>query len=194
MIEPSEKQKLIIATFLELAQEVQDPQKINLSMIADRAGITRQGIYAKHFRDMEDLRNEIHLLIDRECMEKIEEFLESGRHDMVDYFVSEILPILYDKRDWLNVLYRTDLGGQWFVFLQTRYAPMLETYLSRSGKTLQVSPKFSSHFVVGLVATIIACWLTMENPMQPVAFKEKFLHLLSVPTIDWLNGRQIVQK
>ncbi|GAB2024440.1 hypothetical protein OfM1_05110 [Lactovum odontotermitis] len=187
MVELSEKQKMIIEAFFLLAQEVADPQKITMQMIADRAGITRQNIYAKHFDSIEEMIQKIHILIDSQCMEKMEEFFEANRHDLVDYFADEVLPILYERRAELRVLYRTNLDRRWSLFLEKQYAPMIEAYLRKSGKVVEVSYKFLSRLIVGQVMTLIACWLVEDNPLQPTLFKEEFVTLLSVSTYDWLS-------
>lgn len=183
----SDKQRLIIDSFFQVAQEVQDCQKITMQMIADKVGMKRQNIYAKHFSSIEDMIETIHLLIDYDCKMKLQEFLRSDRQDLADYLAVNILPLLYQKRDWLRILYSTNLDSHWFEFLQKQYTPMIKSYFDKFGKNPEVPHDFLSKLVVGGMLTIISSWLTEKNPAPPSIFREKFIRILSTSTYDLLS-------
>lgn len=60
----------------------------------------------------------------------------------------EILPLLYEKRDWLQILYGTILDPKWGKFLERKYAPLIEKYLDNIEKEYIISNSFLALLVV----------------------------------------------
>lgn len=183
----SETQQRIIDAFFIVAEECDNPQKITMKKIADKAGIKRQNIYKKHFSNIDDLLNTIHRLINWECEEKFEEFPESGSSDLLAYFAQEILPLLYDKRDWLKILYGTTTDSSWAAFLQKSYTPYLRNYLTHAEKKTGLSADFLCSLVVRQIIALVANWLTSEHPEPASLFKKKFMYCVSTSTYDLIN-------
>ena len=188
MIPITERQQQIIDAFFLVAQENPDLKQITLKRVAEKAGMRRQSIYGRHFNSVEDIITTIHNLIDNQIVEKMHHFVLTSDDDPITYFSKEILPILYEKRDWLKILYGTVIDNSWILFLQAKYTPILKLYLQKKGNNSGLSDDFLCSLIVSKVIAILGNWLTSDNPEPASLFREKFMHILTTPTISLLTG------
>jgi AcrR family transcriptional regulator len=190
MILVSERQREIIEAFFLVIKEMDEPNKITMDMIAERAGISRQGIYEKHFSNIGDIVEKIHSLVSEECEERMQNFFynsyETYNGDYFKFFEEEILPLLYNKRDWLKTLYSTKLDSSWADYAQKAYTPYVELYLTRLGNQSGLADDFICGLIVRQVIAIVASWLTCDEPEAVPLFKKKFDYLIKTPTYELL--------
>ncbi|GAX47747.1 TetR/AcrR family transcriptional regulator [Pseudolactococcus reticulitermitis] len=191
MVIISETQLRIIDSFFLIAEENGTVQKITMQQIAERAGIRRQNIYKNHFNGIEDIIQTVHLLIARDCKQKMSTFIASHDQDMLLFIAKEILPILYAKRRWLKNLYNPSLDPDWVPFLYQQYLPLVQVYfenrLDHVCAELGITSEFLYHLIIGNILTIISCWLTSDKPEPPSIFQKKFLKLAAQSLNHLLN-------
>ena len=181
MILITDSQRLIIDAFFLAVQEHPDAKHITTKMIAKKAGISRQNVY-KHFRNLEELIILVHRLIDEPCVEKLKEFRVDKEKDLVKFFAHEVLPLLYEKRDWLKLLYEKAFDPNWTYYIKAKYQPVLEPYLKKSENKIGFSNEVLFDLIAKQVLAVIIVWLTSENPEPASIFEKKFIALLSTPT------------
>lgn len=190
MIRVSERQMQIIDAFFLIASENSGIQQITMSMIADRLKITRQGIYAKHFKSVGEIIDTIHHLVDWEIEEKLRDFINGNERNILDFIGEEILHLIYEKKDWLRVLYDSSVDPTWTNYLQEKYTSLLKSYISRNCKQIELSNDFMCKLIVGRILNLISHWITSENPEPPSLFRDKFSYIVKSSTHNLLEKQQ----
>ncbi|GAB2024043.1 TetR/AcrR family transcriptional regulator [Lactovum odontotermitis] len=189
----SDRQRQIIDAFLILVAESDEPKKITMSMVAERAGLRRQSIYEKHFTSIADIIQTTHTIVSEECEEKMQEFFATTYNDYNgDFFVffeQEILPLLYGKRDWLKILYSAVLDAAWADYAQKVYTPYIELYLTKRGNNSGLPDDFICNLITRQVIAIVANWLTGDSPEPASLFQKKFDYLIKTSTYDLLFAK-----
>ncbi|GBG96238.1 transcription regulator [Lactococcus termiticola] len=174
--------------FFMLVDEVDEPRKISMEMIAGRVGIRRQSIYEKHFSSVSDLMTTIFELVSSPCELKIQAYFAGDKsQDFFDFFAQEILPLLYEKRDWLKLLYSKVIAASWSDFAQRTYLPYVEAYLKDFPNETGLSDRFRSDLLVRQVIAIVASWLTSEKVEPASLFAPRFLDLLGKSSLDLIG-------
>lgn len=174
----TETQKKIIEAFLILASTSSN-KKITVEMIGHEIGMSRENIYRNHFRGIKEIIERIHYLIDEEIFSKFQEFVDSGNSNITGFLAEQILPILYEKKEWLKVLYGTNTDPDWTFFLETKYVPLITNFLEKIEKK-DVIPNFLlAQIIVKEFIALVSVWLTDNNPEPPELFIKKFLHIMS---------------
>ena len=183
----TEGQKKIIAAFFEVAATVGDTDKITIKMIADQVGIRRESIYKYHFRNIDEIINHIHNLIDKEVFERFKYHTIDKGGDAVWFLTYEFLPVLYEKREWLKILYSTKVDPSWMEFLVNRYVPIIKEYLDLNNKNEPIHNLYLSKIVVKEFLSIVSTWLTHDEPESLASFQKKFLYLLKLSPYSILS-------
>lgn len=178
----------IIDAFFKVVLDHPD-QKITVEMISKQAGMTRENIYHNHFRGTKEIIEKIHDIIDRDICFKFQNFIDSDDTNIGDFLSQVMIPSLYQKKEWLKVLYGTNIDPLWPDFLQSRYAPLVEAHLDKIGKNDLISNFFLSQIIVKEFIAIVSVWLTDNNPEPPSLFKEKFIHILQQSPLELLSQR-----
>lgn len=191
MILISDTQVKIIDAFFLIAQESECAQNITMQQIAEKAGIRRQNIYKNHFNGIDDIIHTVHRIIDKKCKELMKKFINSNSKNLSIFVADEILPVLYNKRDWLKNLYNTSLDPDWIKFLHDQYKPLVKVYLEDNideiCSRLKLNPEFVYNLIIGNTLVIISCWLTSDTIEPPSLFKYNFLNLCSIALDDIIS-------
>ena len=179
MLITTDNQQRVIDTFFLIAKETPDVNKISLQMIASRLGIRRESIYKYCFRTPDEILERAHYLIDKKIEEKVTEVVSGKHNDFAIFLSHEILPLLYEKKDWLQILYNTCLDPKWGKFLEKKYAPLIERYLDNIGKEYIIPNNFLALLVVKEFFAIVSTWLKDPNPEPTSLFQKKFLQVFN---------------
>ncbi|CAM3027667.1 transcriptional regulator [Lactococcus hircilactis] len=171
----SETQLKIIDAYFRILQEKPDTKIITLDMVAKKVGMRRESIYRYHFKNIEEIRDRIHYLIDGGLEKEAVEFVDGKTFDINSFIANKLLPLLYEKRDWLKVMYSTDIDAEWQSFLLKKYVPIVTNYLELIGEEDIIPNKFLAEVAVKEILALISTWLTDEQPEPASLFKEKFL-------------------
>jgi predicted DNA-binding protein YlxM (UPF0122 family) len=183
----SSRQRQVIDAFFVIAKENPDITEISMQMLADKVGIRRQSIYEKHFRSVDDIITLIHKMVDEDIENKIQGFLDKKGKDPMTFFAKEILPLLYEKREWLKVLYSSALDPSWVIYLQKKYRPLIKAYLKPHLSSSGISEDFICNLLVEKVLAIVSTWLTSDAPDPASLFEEKFLYLMKTSISDLID-------
>lgn len=181
----TETQKKIIDAFFMVASNYPN-KKITVEMIGQQAGMSRENIYHNHFRGIKEIIEKIHLLVDEELYNKFQRFVYDENTNLLNFLTHHVLPFLYEKREWLKILYGTQIDPEWEYFLESRYAPLINNYLDKIGKKDIIPNHFLSQIFVKEFMAIISVWLTDNNPEPPSLFIKKFIYILSQSPTDMI--------
>ena len=190
MILISDRQRQIIDAFFLVVEEASEPKKITMDMITKKAGISRQSIYDKHFSNIGEIIDKIHALVSEECEVRMQKFFSDGYRDYNDdffkFFEQEILPLLYEKRDWLKILYSKVLDSSWADYAHKVYTPYIELYIKKTGNQSPLANDFICSLIVRQIIAIISNWLTNDRPEPASLFQKKFDYLIKTSTYELL--------
>ncbi|KSU00990.1 TetR/AcrR family transcriptional regulator [Lactococcus lactis] len=190
----SDKQRKIIDAYFRVLQENPDVTEVTLGMVASKVGMSRESVFRYHFRNVEEIRDKIHFLIDADVYKKTKEFVESEGYNLFDFIDRELLPLLYIHRDWLKLMHLRGIDYRFQSFLLKKYIPIVEKYLDKIGKKEILSNYFIASIFVKEILSITSTWLTDDNPEPVSLFKEKFMHLLHQSPYDLLTSKDKVNK
>lgn len=176
----------IVQAFLRLAEK--SPQKTSFTMkeIAEEAGITRQAIYFKHFRNTEEIVSYIHNYFDDRIREAFYNYVNQSIQNPYHYVAKCILPLIYDGRDWARILYTTQVDKTWKSFLSEIYTRWGMEQLEINKAISKFSTEESVRLIVNMTMDIIEIWISQENPIPPEEFEDIFLHFVNTPLIGYV--------
>lgn len=169
----------IINAFFRCANKHPDLHHFTISEIAKEAGISRQAVQRKHYVTVEELILDIRTRINDDVKQKLSEFDVSSKKSPYLIFAEEILPIIYDYRDWLKVLCTTCMDPNWTKFIENQYIACFSQFLVKDVKGTGFSQEFVQRVVVKEIFAIVTTWLSEELPEPPQSFSKKFLLLTS---------------
>lgn len=158
-------------------------QELTVQLIVQEAGISKPTFYT-HFESIEELLKDIRFKIDEGIPEKLVAFEADHEQDLVTYVAREILPMLYNHRDWLKVLYGTAIDPEWHGFLQESYMKFVIRQLKRAKVESYFGYEILALIIVRNIITLISVWLTQDEPATPAIFEEEFIKILAVSTRD----------
>lgn len=187
MIITTDNQQRVIDAFFLIAKENPDIKKISLQTVASRLGIRRESIHKYCFRTPDEILERAHYLIDKKIEESFNIFINKRHHDFALFLSQEILPLLYEKKDWLQVLYNTNLDPRWNEFLENKYAPLIEKHLNNIGKEYIIPNNFLALLIVKEFLAITSTWLKDTNPEPASLFQKKFLKVFNSSPNDLLS-------
>ncbi|WP_105956852.1 hypothetical protein [Apilactobacillus quenuiae] len=95
--------------------------------------------------------------------------------DLINYFSNIIIPIIYEKRELIKVLYTSSLNGYWINFLERRYSAIIY-----KKKYYNLKKRIFIKYII----SIIEVWITDDIPDVPIEFKKDFLNYLNRNIID----------
>lgn len=103
----------ILEAFFELAME--NPQKSHFSLaeIAQKAGISRQAIYKRHFNGNYEILDYIHKELDAEFQLIFQGYDKKVYPDPFVFFAEVVIPILYTHRRQISCLFKTAADPYW---------------------------------------------------------------------------------
>ncbi|MCL2676912.1 MAG: TetR/AcrR family transcriptional regulator [Streptococcaceae bacterium] len=171
----------IINAYFRMALKYPQKSSITLSEIAKEAGVSRQTIYKKHYRNTEDIIEDIHKEITSEIIDVLQQFEPTVGQSPLVIFANEVLPLLYKHREWLRTLYTTSMDPSWERYLEAQYANWVIPYLIINEERNGLSQAFLVKLAIKQAFAIISTWLSEEHPQPPETFKNQFLQLVSLP-------------
>lgn len=172
--------EMIINAVLRLA--LKDPNRLQLTLteIATEAGISRQAIYQKHFKSVAEIFEYIHTTIDEQILQVFEQkVLALPPKKIFTGIAQDILPLIYQHREWLKVLYGTNIDLKWRRELYLKYSTLTLAYFD---KLPALNSPFSKEKTVKLLTdqllALISLWLDDEIPLHPNRFAPLFLDMM----------------
>ncbi|WP_054639228.1 TetR/AcrR family transcriptional regulator [Lactococcus fujiensis] len=159
---------------------IKHPEKSNFTIneIALEAGISRQAIYQKHYRNVAEILEDVQrpMLFD---IGKV--YREANKIETSDPFVflaEQLLPVLYKHREWLRVFYTTCMDPTWIKRSEERMRNWIKPYLKIEYQSGEFSREVAQNVLAKSMLVIITTWLSQDFPPPPDTFKYDFLYLL----------------
>lgn len=179
--------KKIINAFFELA--INNPEKTNFTMteIAHQAGLTRQAIYRKHFKNFQEIINYVHTLIDEQIYQVYSNYDITTDGNPFDYVADNILPVIYERRKWISCLYTSAIDPSFEQFIVSTYAKWGMKNIQPQSEKFHLSNNALTQLIIEQTMIIIKNWIIQENPTPPDEFKDDFLKLIKSPLYDYLT-------
>ena len=182
---PKNTRDLIISSLITLAKK--NPQRSSFTMteIAAEAGISRQAIYQKHFNNFEDIIEYIHEETNQHIFNVFNKYSPNNDGDPISFLADYILPLIYEKKEIINILYTTQVDPCWREFLR-------ETYSKWVLKSVHYNKKFGfsdqdiAHIITTMAISFIEVWIRKENPIPPKEFRETFIQLAKTSLCDYI--------
>ncbi|MDR0199950.1 MAG: hypothetical protein LBI43_05165 [Streptococcaceae bacterium] len=186
MITFREKDVRIFEELCWLAKDASHFSDVTIEKIAGRMNLSRQAIYKNYYRSIDDILESMHIFVDQEGQSKIKEFLRSKNSGFIHFLADEILPIIYEKRQFQATLYRYD--PTWLSYIEKAYLPIFSRYLKETIK-VTFDSDFAARLVIQQILTILSQWVQKEQPETPLDFHDKFIYLLSVSPTELMNEK-----
>ena len=186
---PLDTRQLIIDALFRLAQRFPEKTSFTLTEIASEAHISRQAIYQKHYRNVQDIIEDIYSQIGTNTREKLTSFPPAPGTSPFQILADELIPVLYEQRDWLRIIYTSSLYTGWFQRLQNNYYTWLRPFVTEASDELQIDSDILLRLLVGYVFDLFVSWLSQPFPLPPEIFKKKFLQLVLLSPNDCV-GKQ----
>lgn len=181
--------QIIITALLRLAQRHPEKTQFTVTEIASEARISRQAIYQKHYRNVDDIIQDIHLQIATEARQKITNYPpQSGKSPFL-IIADEMIPVLYRYREWLRVIYTSSLYPGWLKYLEQSYRPWLTPFIVENCPNLEVDLEIVLQLIIGHVLNLFVAWLKQPIPLPPDTFREKFLDFILLSPNDYLSNQ-----
>ena len=151
----------ILEAFFELAME--NPQKSHFSLaeIAQKAGISRQAIYKRHFNGNYEILDYIHKELDAEFQLIFQGYDKKVYPDPFVFFAEVVIPILYTHRRQISCLFKTAADPYWRDFLRNTYGQWIEQHITIDYQKLNIPKEKASQVLVGGILIFIEIWITL---------------------------------
>ena len=180
----------ILEAFFELAMENTQKSHFSLAEIAQKAGISRQAIYKRHFNRNYEILDYIHKELDAEFQLIFQGYDKKVYPDPFVFFAEVVIPILYTHRRQISCLFKTAADPYWRDFLRNTYGQWIEQHIMIDYQKLNIPKEKASQVLVGGILIFIEIWITQPEPTPPEQFSETFLNLIHFPLTDYVRFKQ----
>lgn len=176
-----ETREMIINAVMRLALKNKERTHLTITEIATEAGLSRQAIYQKHFKNVAEIFEDIHVTIDEQILKTFEQkVLTLPPSEIYNGIAQYILPLVYQHREWLRVLYSTNIDLKWRRYLHVRYSTITLTYLAKYPPlNSPLSQEKTINLLTDHLLAVISTWLSDDFPMHPEKFTPIFLTLMT---------------
>ena len=134
----------------------------------------------------DEIIDEIHQIIYQNTYSILNNFNPS-HSTLNEYIAHELLPRLYQHRDWLRILHSSNIDYNWQLFISKQYLPIIYPHLDEISSQLKISKDFLALFIIKYYEAIISSWLLQDLPMPPEVFGKYFLQLVDIPITDYFD-------
>lgn len=177
----------IFDAFCIVASESTYRTDITMTKIAEKMGISKQALHKSYYKNVNEIICALHYYVDQEPLEKLKNFDKNNSKDLINFFAYDILPLLYKKRDYFQVIYGHIADPSWTKFIKDNYSTILFSYLDNTEKRFQINSEVIAHIVIRQVLSVLAAWLTSPSPENPLIFSKKFIYLMTHSTYNLLK-------
>ena len=172
------KKNIIFNSFID--SMYQSPYSFpSFKRIAQIANINQIDIYT-FFQSEEELMYEFINKIDQSIKIDVESHMKTGKN-IVDIFIEDMAPLLYDKRSELYLLYtRIYIKDIWIEFITIKYKKLFQKYYGE----FNINDLNSSYFV-NVLTSFISVWMNQKNTEPLYSFQSRMRNVTSTPIHDW---------
>lgn len=177
----------IIDAFFELTQNNPEKNKFTISEIAQQAGISRQAIYQKHFKNFQEIIDYIHEILDKQIYQIYANYDITKDGNPFIYVADNVLPVIYEGKEWIACLYISAIDPSFEQFIVSTYTKWGVENVHPQSEKFHLPDDVLTQLIVEQTMVIIKNWIIQENPTPPDEFKDDFLRLINSPLSTYLN-------
>ncbi len=183
-------QTKIAEALLDLALE--NPTKSDFSMceIAKRAGISRQAIYQKHYRNCADIVKYLRNQTNDQIFAAFSQYDPSSGQNAFDYFAYSVIPTFYTDRRLIRCFFTTAIDPAWRSFILKTYTKWGLANYETHGYKYHFSDEAMVQLLIQSTMAIVETWLSQENPTPPDQFSDDFLKIVKTPVYNLLSVKK----
>lgn len=177
----SKTKEKIIKTFLNLST-TRDVSEISTSTIIAVSGISR-GTFYNHFKNKKDILEYIEKMMCK-SIDEVFKRIDPDDDNYIDELMDEIFPIIYEDREYNNVLYLYH-QSEFFDFITDRYSKYFNNIFENCNRKILNRPKyFTIQYVFRVMLNVILLWLSDPIPVPPKEFKPVFKKTMNTSISD----------
>lgn len=177
----SKTKEKIIKTFLNLSAN-QDVSEIGTSTIIASSGISR-GTFYNHFKNKKDILEYIERMMCK-SIDEVFKRIDPNDDNYIDELMDEIFPIIYNDREYNNVLYLY-YQSEFFDFIIDRYSKYFNNVFKNYNKEILNKPKyFTIQYFFRVMLNVILLWISEPIPVPPEEFKPVFKKTMNTSIAD----------
>ena len=177
----------IANALLDLSLEYPSRSDFSMDEIAVRAGMTRQDLYQQHFRSNREIVEYLRQTMGTEINALFQQYNPATGQNPLDYFVNNILPMLYKNRKLIRCFCTTEIDPTWRPFIQKIYLEWGLNNYNTSGNAYHLSDRAMTKLFVKSTMAIVEAWLCQEDPAPIEEFRTDFLRLTKTPIYELLT-------
>ncbi|SEM39083.1 transcriptional regulator, TetR family [Streptococcus gallolyticus] len=178
---PRWTREIIIDAFFDLAINNPDKTSFTMSEIARVAGISRQAIYRKHFKNVQEIVDYVHTIIDEQIHQVYSDYDMTKDGDPFEYVANNVLPVIYKERKRIACLFTSAIAPSFEQFIISTYTKWGIENIHLQSERFHLPDDVLAQLIVEQTMVIIKNWITQENPTPPRILKRIFYGLSSHP-------------
>ena len=170
----------LTGAFIDLLQ-IKSFEQITVKELCDNA-IVRTATFYNHFNSVEDVISCIEESVDAKILECINNHPNGVTKGIgiIDVISNEILPLIYENREILKILYTSPLQPYWIDYLKANYSKWVSSFKSEYD-CRTVPSYYAENLTYLFFFSIIELWVSKPVPETPAEFMKIFHSLFSVP-------------
>jgi len=180
----------IFHAFIKVAKKNKSFSDISIKSISEELGMSRQAMYQSHFKSIEEILNSLYFYVDKGIQKNITNILNKvyTRSDFIHEIVYSILPLIYEKREFFQILYSEKIESTWSHFMEHRYSDLLlpifrDKYFNGEIISAEIQSRIIIHEFIGL----ISIWMNEEEPSSPEKFAPVVIYAMNKSAKDMIN-------
>lgn len=181
-----ETRKAITDALLDLAMENPSRTAFSMTEIAERAGVSRQAIYQKHFRNCGEIVKYLREMTNEEVYTAFLKYDYISGQNPFDFFADKILPIFYKQKKLLRCFFTTAIDPAWRNYIIDLYLKWGTNNYRTRHTDFNLSNCAMTRMLIESTISIVEAWICQEEPVPAEIFKTDFLRLVKTPLIDLL--------
>lgn len=170
-----ETRQQIINAYFRLALKSPEQSEFSLTEIAKEDQISRQAIYQKHYRNVQEIKEDLSSQLLKEIEKVFGEQKHQANHKFLENFAEHVLPLFYQYRQDLRVFYTTSLSAHLQIKSESFFQKWLRPYLKNKRPNINKM----AFAMAKMLSALIATWLTEDFPLPVSCFKQTFMNLLT---------------
>ncbi len=181
-----ETRKAITDALLDLALENPSRSDFSMAEIAARAGISRQAIYQKHFRNSNEIVKYLREMTNDEVYAVFQKYDCVSSQNPFYYFADNILPLFYENQKLLRCFFTTSIDPAWRNYIMEIYLKWGADNYRTKHSEFHLSSAAVTRMIIESTISIVEAWICQEDPVPTEIFRTDFLRLVNTPLIDLL--------
>ena len=181
----------IFQAFAKVAQRTASFSDITIKAIAEEVGISRQAMYQSHFRNTDELLTSLYYYVDQDIQDEIKAVVteRAGSPSIIHHLVYAVLPLIYDKRDFFQILYSDKINSTWNGFMEDRYSDLLlPLFQDRLHMGVVVPATVQSKVIIHEFIGLVSIWMNQTEPVLPESFAPILIYALNNSASTMINN------